>query len=153
MLSENVTSVLEHKRQVAAYLQIVIASLIQRAIIHDDSKFSPEELESFERVTPRLKTIPYGSEEYRASLKEIQPAIQHHYQINDHHPEHFEAGISSMNLIELLEMICDWMAATQRSPNGDIHRSLDINRSRFGIDSQLFHVLKNTVNTLAIEER
>ncbi len=152
MLSEHVSGVLDHKKLVAEYLYLVAFDLLQRARRHDDSKFSPEELDDFERMTPILKTLTYGSEEYKAALKELGSALSHHYQENDHHPEHFEGGISSMTLVELLEMICDWMAATKRVKNGDMHRSLDVNRERFKIDRQLFEVLKNTVNQMVIDE-
>lgn len=33
--------------------------------------------------------------------------LDHHYQNNDHHPEHFELGINGMNLLQLLEMLAD----------------------------------------------
>ena len=51
-----------------------------------------------------------------------------------------------MNLIDLLEMICDWKAATLRHDDGDIYKSLEINHQRFGYSYQLHHILKNTVD-------
>lgn len=146
MLSEHVASVLEHKKQVAAYLQVVIGELMRRAIEHDNSKLSLEEVELFEEVTARLKKPEYGSEEYKAALQELGPALQHHYECNDHHPEHHAQGIDAMNLIQLIELACDWLASAQ---NGDIEKSLEINRARFAIQEQLFVVLKNTIDTLS----
>ena len=59
-----------------------------------------------------------------------------------------------MNLIDLLEMIANWKASTERTPGGDIHKSLDINTRRFDIDPQLKMILLNTINDLicGIEE-
>ena len=148
-VSENTDGILQHKRLVASYIQQVINDLIKRAVEHDYSKFSPEEFDAFEEATPNLKNLVYGSEEYRASLRKIKPAIQHHYQVNRHHPEYFgEAGINGMTLIDLLEMVCDWIAATQRVKDGDIDKGLVINKERFHIDDQLFQIIKNTVDSL-----
>lgn len=57
-------------------------------------------------------------------------------------------GIEGMNLLDVLEMLCDWKAATERHTDGSIARSFDINRERFGITPQLEAVLKNTARSL-----
>lgn len=139
---------------VCGWIGYIIQDLFQRAIVHDDSKFSPEELEAFEEATPNLKNLTYGSEEYRAELRKIKPAIQHHYQQNRHHPEYFEFeadgihGIDGMNLVDLIEMVCDWIAAVKRVKDGDIYKSLPINQERFHIDKQLYGIIQNTVDAL-----
>jgi hypothetical protein len=149
MLTEHISGVLEHKKLVATYLQTIATELNRRALVHDDSKFSPEELDAFERMTPILKTLTYGTDEYKSALKELGPALQHHYQVNDHHPEFFPDGISGMNLIQVVEMICDWMAAVQRMKDGgDIDKSLEINQQRFSINDQLAGIFRNTVDQL-----
>ena len=35
-------------------------------------------------ITPRLRGLTYGSEEYRASLREMKPAIDHHLRTTSH---------------------------------------------------------------------
>jgi len=40
-------------------------------------------------MTPKLAGSTYGSEEYKAFLGQMKPALDHHYAVNDHHPEHF----------------------------------------------------------------
>lgn len=42
----------------------------------------------------------------------------------------------------------DWKAATERHADGDILKSLEINRVRFGISDQLAQILQNTVDEL-----
>jgi hypothetical protein len=37
----------------------------------------------------------------------MAPALKHHYENNRHHPEHFKNNIDDMNLIDLIEMLCD----------------------------------------------
>lgn len=148
MLSEHVTGVLEHKKQVAFLLHAVSTELNQRAIVHDDSKFSLEELEAFEEVTPRLKRTEYASDAYKQATSELGTALEHHYQVNRHHPQHFSEGINGMNLIDLVEMVCDWIAATRRVKNGDVYKSLPINQERFHMSDQLLSIIKNTIDTL-----
>jgi Family of unknown function (DUF5662) len=147
-IKEHIDGVIEHKKQVAEYMEIVARALFQRAAVHDNSKFSPEEFDSFVETAPQLKHLTYGSEEYRQALKKIKPAIAHHYAVNDHHPEYFSSGVNEMNLIQIVEMVCDWLAAVKRVKDGDIYKSLKINKERFGIDDQLSSIIYNTVVTL-----
>lgn len=147
-MSEHTEGVIAHKKLVESYLTKAIDELHHRAQVHDDSKFSPEENDVFEAVTPKLKTLTYGSEEYKAALKELGPALEHHYQHNSHHPEHYENGVNGMDLFDVVEMLCDWMAAVQRVKDGDINKSLEINRKRFNIDDQLFAIIANTIPEL-----
>ena len=118
----------------------------KRGINHDSSKLESPEKDIFDEVTPRLKGLTYGSEEYKASLADMGPALTHHYENNRHHPEHFPDGVNDMDLVDLIEMISDWKAASLRHDNGDIKRSLEINKERFGISDQLYKILLNTVN-------
>lgn len=62
--------------------------------------------------------------------------------------KHHRDGIAGMNLIDLLEMFADWKASTERSPGGNIYKSLDINTRRFNIEPQLRMILIYTVNGL-----
>jgi hypothetical protein len=98
----------------------------------------------FDEYTPKLKRSTYGSDEYKGFLEAMGPALDHHYDVNRHHPEHFEQGIGGMNLIDLIEMMADWKAATERHEDGDLERSLRINQERFGISDQLVAILRNT---------
>jgi hypothetical protein len=136
---------LDHVEKVQERMYEFVDALRYRARIHDESKFYSPEKEVFDRVTPRLRTLTYGSDEYKAQLAEMGEALKHHYAANSHHPEHYENGIDGMTLIDVLEMLCDWKAATERHADGDIMRSLEVNRERFGISDQLANILANTV--------
>lgn len=144
MSSENILSTIEHKANVGHLMADVIGLLIRRAVIHDNSKFAPEEFDAFEEATPKLKTLSYGSAEYEEARQSIMPALEHHYKVNSHHPEHFSDGVTGMDLLDLIEMLCDWMAATMRHNDGDILKSLFFNKIRFNISDQLFDILNNT---------
>jgi hypothetical protein len=57
-------------------------------------------------------------------------------------------GINGMTLIDLIEMICDWIAAGLRHADGDIFKSIKINKERFDISDQLTQILINTAEFL-----
>lgn len=71
------------------FLRILAFDLLTRGETHDRSKFDRAEVDAFTQYTPKLKTTTYGSEEYRSYLREMKPALDHHYAHNRHHPEFF----------------------------------------------------------------
>jgi hypothetical protein len=93
---------------------------------------------------PRRSTVPYGSPEYEAVVERARPALEHHYRHNSHHPEHYgPAGLAGMDLFDLVEMVCDWMAAAERHPGDGV--KLAHNVGLFGIEPQLASVIANTL--------
>ena len=58
------------------------------------------------------------------------------------------SGILGMSLFDLIEMLVDWKAATERHDNGDIIKSLEINKERFGMGDVLDKVFMNTIEEL-----
>ncbi len=139
---------LDHIHNVYIKIMQVVILLLHRAAEHDNTKLLPPEKACFDKYTPKLKDTTYGSVEYKKILKEMTPALKHHNKYNRHHPEHFADGIDGMNLIDLIEMLCDWKAASERHADGDIQRSIKINADRFGIDNQLKEILINTAADL-----
>lgn len=153
-----------HTKRVGELMMQAVGDLQMRAVLHDESKFSADEFDSFAQETPNLRAMTYGSDEYKAALGRIQPAIQQHYSRNRHHPEHFKCkrcpqckaksidieekadhcfacgahglddtfDFGEMNLLDLIEMLADWKAATERHDDGDLRRSIDQNAERFG---------------------
>lgn len=152
----------KHIWLVAKYLNIFACELLKRATLHDASKLEEPEASIFEKYTPLLKSTTYGSDEYYALLKEMKPALDHHYFKNKHHPEFNDYNgfsfqtlndpIRSMNLIDIVEMICDWLAATKRHADGCIGKSITKNTERFKLDGQLEMLLRNTAAILENQE-
>ena len=139
----------EHIRRVRFYLVKCINEFSARSYNHDRDKIEdPVEKRLFDEYTPKLRECTYGSDEYKEFLKGLKEGLDIHYKNNRHHPEHFENGIKDMNLIDLLEMICDWKAASERHADGDVYKSLVINKERFGYSDELYNILKNTVDFL-----
>jgi hypothetical protein len=147
----------EHIGHVRDLINHFGANIAARAEHHDATKLCDPEKTVFDEVTPRLRGLTYGSPEYKQSLADMGPALAHHYTNNRHHPEHFEeeqdarflaSPVSCMDLLDIVEMLCDWKAATLRHADGNILKSIEINRKRFGIDDQLANILINTVRDM-----
>lgn len=136
----------EHIAQVREFMMMFAQELIRRALEHDDSKLKSPEVEIFTEYTPKLKDSTYGSDEYKSFLEGMGVALKHHYENNTHHPEHHENGIRDMDLADIVEMVCDWKAATMRHANGDIRKSIVINKDRFNYSDDLKLIFLNTAN-------
>lgn len=134
----------QHIQQVRVFTEIIAEAIIIRGYYHDQSKLQSPEKEIFDEYTPKLATTTYGSEEYKIYLEEMKVALKHHYSKNRHHPEYHPNGIHDMNLVDLIEMLCDWKAATMRHNDGDIMKSIEINQGRFGYDDEIKQLMINT---------
>ena len=164
----------EHISKVREFMMVVVNQLIQRALVHDKSKLESPEVEIFTEYTPKLKHSTYGSDEYKGFLKGMGEALRHHYECNSHHPEHYkkfvcdicfkeykvaqpnccevclngtfteESDITQMDLLDIVEMFCDWKAATMRHTDGDIRKSIEFNKKRFKYSDDLEQIFMNT---------
>ena len=143
-IAECQVDTIRHIENVRKYLRFIIDRLITRGVEHDRLKLESPEVEIFTEYTPKLAQSTYGSEEYHTFPKEMDVALQHHYANYRHHPEHFERGINDMNLVDIVEMLCDWKAASMRHNDGNLLKSIEINARRFGYDDQLKQILINT---------
>lgn len=139
---------LKHIRRVNDLLIDASHELLLRAKKHDQSKLEEPEKSAFDEATPKLKNLVFGTEEYRESTKAIKPALDHHYAVNSHHPQHYQNGVNGMTLFDLMEMFMDWKAAGERTQNGSIYKSIEINAERFGISKQLKTILLNTADEI-----
>ena len=137
-----------HIETVQAFMLDVLVKIMKRATCHDASKLEEPEKSMYDEFTPKLRAMTYGSDEYKSCLAAMGEALKHHYEVNSHHPEHFENGVNGMTLLDLVEMLADWKAATQRHADGDILKSLEINKKRFGMSDQLAEIFENTVREM-----
>jgi hypothetical protein len=156
----------QHIDKVRGYLLSAAGLLVGRAHVHDSSKLVSPEVEMFDEFTPKLRDLEYGSDEYKAAIVEMGSALEHHYEHNSHHPEHFPNGIRDMSLLDLLEMLVDWKAASERVKSvrppfpeapgrpkapeydSDLIRSIGLNQERWGYSDELRVILENTAREL-----
>lgn len=138
----------KHIEKVRKYIRFFTDKLTSRGVNHDAAKLESPEVELFAEYTPKLATTGYNSEEYKQCLAGLKPALDHHYATYRHHPEHFANGVNDMNLIDLVEMLADWKAASERQHNGNLLTSIEVNATRFKMTDQLKQILLNTAKTL-----
>lgn len=137
---------MRHIEKVRNLINNIIYELMERAQKHDQSKLESPEVELFTEYTEKLAETTYGSPEYEELKKKLGPALEHHYANNRHHPECHKNGINDMNLVDLIEMLVDWRAASMRHNNGNIRKSIEINGKRFNMSDQLIKIFENSVD-------
>jgi len=190
----------KHIGRVQELLGQVQGVLKLRADVHDVSKLGADEKPYFDAAMS-LWGMTYGSPKYKAALARLGPALEHHYKVNDHHPEHFgtfrcpichrtwmdneapgstcfeatkeygghprfcpkcspvgaifeaslipnKPSLDWMNLIQLLEMLADWKAASERHANGNLARSIEVNTARFNMTVAQVELLRSTAEML-----
>ena len=134
---------LAHIHAVRDAIDRFVTVMLERGRVHDASKFSAAEKAAFDEIMPLLRGVAYGSPEFEALVRRMGPALTHHYQANSHHPEHHADGVAGMDLFDLVEMLCDWIAAAARNPGDGV--KLDYNVQLYGIEPQLARILANTL--------
>ena len=142
----------KHINRVRDLLRLVNFEMLSRASKHDKSKLESPEKEAFDEFTEKLRKCNYGSDEYKQFLKDLKPALDNHYKLNSHHPEHYENGINGMNLFDIIEMFFDWKAAGERHETGNIYKSIEHNKDRFNISKQLVDIFINTAKFMGYKE-
>ena len=138
----------KHIEKVRKYIRFITDRLTTRGVNHDASKLESPEVEMFAEYGDNLYKLTYDSIEYQKNLEVLKSALDHHYAYNRHHPQHFPNGIEDMTLIDIVEMIADWKAASERQHDGNLLVSIEKNAKRFNIDDQLKKILINTAKTL-----
>lgn len=138
----------EHIDKVRSFLSQIITELQNRSDDHDKTKLEDPELAIFDEYTPKLAGSTYGSDEYKGFLDGMSVGLQHHYTAYRHHPEHFSDGVHDKNLIDIVEMLADWKAATMRHADGNLRRSIEQNADRFGYEQEIRRLLLLTARDL-----
>ncbi len=141
----NVTGdTLRHIADVKRLMNLTAQELYQRSLHHDASKLDSPEKEMFETWRPKLDAMSVDSPEYKNALAQMGEGLTHHYAVNRHHPEHFENGINGMNLIDILEMVCDWKAAAARKGES-VNMEWACKRFGISVGGTLYYIIKNTL--------
>lgn len=139
----------KHMQRVAALMGEAACALINRAAIHDQTKLAAIELEPLQRMQDLIDAegqAPYGSEEYKRRTALLGPMLEHHYQNNCHHPEHYANGVDGMDLFDLVEMFFDWKAASERGEESSMN--IGAACKRFNVSPQLEEIFRNTAARL-----
>lgn len=68
-----------HIKRVVDLLTDCLDNIARRQDAHDASKLESPEKKCFDEVTDALRGLTYGSDEYKAQLAKLKPALDHHY--------------------------------------------------------------------------
>ena len=146
-MSSYQTDVMEHKMKVQIMLDKVSRRFLVLGRNHDKSKLKSPEKEIYSQYHEDLRSVEYGSPEYNRIRNAMDSAIQHHYAENDHHPEHFENGIYDMDLIQIIEMLADWVAVAD-DKGTNVIKDLPMLMERHNIPENYYAIFKNTIEAL-----
>lgn len=141
--------IFKHINKVSSLMTDFATLILKRGIEHDKSKLSQVELIPLQKLQDAIDSngeCQYGTDEYNERLKILKPMLDNHYQLNSHHPEYHKSSINSMDILDIVEMLADWKASSERGDGGIINLSYSI--ERFKIDKQLSDIIKATFNNM-----
>jgi hypothetical protein len=148
MSYDSSADILRHIARVQELLNAFASEIMRRGQCHDASKLGPVEKPIRDANPPNFKNV-FGSPEARAHIRAIQVAVDHHYTLNSHHPEHYgEQGVYGMDLADLVEMFFDWKAAGEPYVSDTIADSIAKNAGKYDLDPQIVAILTNTARRL-----
>jgi hypothetical protein len=121
-----------HRDFVRLALLHVVHDIERRSLTHDASKMLDDEFAGFARINAIARVNKFGTEEYKASMKQEKATIDLHFSRNSHHPERprllgeaaeTRRGLpddftywqardgAEMTFLDVIEMVCDWWGA------------------------------------------
>lgn len=148
-MADSTLTTVKHRLRVQELLSEAASEILRRGRVHDLSKHKPAEKEPLDEMQRLIETegqAPFGSEEYERRKTLLGSMLAHHYANNSHHPEHYENGVTGMDLFDLIEMFFDWKAASERGEEA----SMNINAAceKYAVADQLRAILENTADRL-----
>ena len=97
-----------HINRVQKWIGKFSTILFIRGINHDKSKLCEPELSLWKKMDEEPR-YPYGTSKYKEKLNRYKEVFQQHYKHNKHHPEHWSGYYCDMDLMDVIEMLCDWL--------------------------------------------
>lgn len=140
---------LEHINRVKAKMEFFASVLATRGANHDSSKLKEPEYSGWLAMDKEPR-YPYGSKKYYDKMFRYKEVLEHHYSINSHHPEHFEDPSSQMDLIDLIEMLCDWFSYSNDISWLEGYNTINSQCARFKLNDTIKHLLLNTFRNFLV---
>ena len=108
--------------------------LLDRAIIHDNSKLETEELTNLSMICDSNDSLVNPNYEMTDFDKKC---IELHWKHNRHHPEYFR-DMSDMGEIDVIEMVCDWYARSKQLNTNFLEFVFTRQKNRFNFPDEMF---------------
>lgn len=141
----------QHIHRVQQLMYKLIRLLLDRCENHDKSKLEEPEKSGFEAMDNE-PYYPYGTPEYFDKLERYKPILEHHYKNNPHHPEHYAGFISEMDLLDIMEMLCDWASRRKGLSTNETITLVEQQAERFGFSSVMSSIILNTLKRHLVNE-
>jgi hypothetical protein len=106
--------------------------LAKRCVVHDNSKLSDVEIESFVQL-PQEKDHTKPHNRLTDDQKKL---LETHWKNNRHHPEFF-SDINHMNEIDIMEMCVDWDARSKQFGTKLVPYVLEQQQARFNFSDEM----------------
>ena len=141
---------LEHINQVKSKMQFLASVFATRGTSHDSSKLIEPEYSGWLAMDQEPR-YPYGSEKYYDKINRYKEVLEHHYSLNSHHPEHFENPSTQMDLVDLIEMLCDWFSYSNNISWLEGYNTINSQCARFGLNDTIRYLLLNTFRNFLVQ--
>lgn len=136
--------IINHKRAVQRWMQKFSLVLLDRGNKHDDSKLQSPELEWWTKMDGE-KRFAYGTKEYHEKMERYKHLFEMHWKNNRHHPEYFEYNLDDMDLIDVIEMLCDWLSYKDKLSYTEASNLVNQQCLRYGFSEELRDLILNTL--------
>lgn len=140
---------LEHINRVKSKMEFFASVLATRGANHDSSKLTEPEYSGWLAMDQEPR-YPYGTKKYYDKMRRYKEVLEHHYSINSHHPEHFEDPSTQMDLVDLIEMLCDWFSYSNDISWLEGYDTINSQCTRFGLNDTIRHLLLNTFRNFLV---
>lgn len=150
-LEETKSYTLQHINRVRKRISCFVNILEQRAKEHDKSKLEEPELIGWVAMDQEQK-YEYGSPAYYDKMERYKEVFEHHYAVNRHHPEFFHNPEQEMNLVDLIEMLCDWFSYKEEFTYEEGYRCINEQCKRFHFSHTLKKILLNTFQAFILKK-
>lgn len=136
--------VIEHKKKVMDIMYDIANMIMKRGYIHDDSKLQDEFDSWVEYYIPENER-DIESEEYKKSFEALKEVREQHYMKNRHHMEFYNGDIKKINVVDLIEIIVDWIASASSQDKGNLRVTIEKARERFKFSKDIESIILNTL--------
>jgi len=144
--------IISHIDRVKSWISRFATILYSRGIHHDESKLQEPEYSLWKKMDEEPR-YPYGTQQYKDKLERHKKVFKLHYRKNRHHPEHWNGWYSEMDLVDMIEMMCDWLGYKENISLSEAQKLIETQCKRYGFSNEMRGLLYNTlVNYFAIPD-
>lgn len=136
--------IISHKRAVQRWMQKFGIILLKRGEEHDNSKLEEPEFSGWCKMDEEPR-YPYGSYEYNEKIKRFHPLFVEHWKKNRHHPEYFNYNFEDMDLIDMVEMLCDWLSYRDCITYSEASKLVSTQCDRYNFSDDVKELILNTL--------